>query len=92
MLTRLRLNARHAAGLLWALLILTLSDTNRSALAFYRGNVTAVALARRAATSSDGTTAGAPVPERTHYRALATELIPPERTAWRTGTDMARGA
>lgn len=83
-----------------------LSDTDRAAFAFYRGNVAAVVRARQAVTSGDGTTAGArvpgflatgwarakPVPERTLYRAFATELTPAERAAWKTGEAGRRAA
>ncbi|MEU1485799.1 Mu transposase C-terminal domain-containing protein [Streptomyces sp. NPDC005752] len=83
-----------------------LSETDREAFAFYRGNVAAVVRARRAVTAGDGTTAGAPVPEflaagwarartvpeRTLYRAFATELPPAERAAWRTGESGRRAA
>lgn len=76
-----------------------LSQTDRDALAFYRGNVAAVLRARRAVTDGDGTTAGAPVPdflregwasakpvaERTLYRAFTTGLAPAERAAWKSG-------
>ncbi|MFC9817411.1 transposase family protein [Streptomyces virginiae] len=76
-----------------------LSETDRAALAFYRGNVAAVLRARRAVTDGDGTTAGAPVPdflaegwagarpvaERTLYRAFTDGLDPAERAAWKTG-------
>lgn len=83
-----------------------LSDTDREAFAFYRGNVAAVARARHAVTAGDGTTAGAPVPdflaegwakartvtERTLHRAFATELTPAERAAWKTGEAGRRAA
>ncbi|QEU83500.1 DDE-type integrase/transposase/recombinase [Streptomyces viridosporus] len=76
-----------------------LSETDRDALAFYRGNVAAVVRARRAVTDGDGTTAGAPVPdflaegwasakpvaERTLYRAFTQGLTPAERAAWKSG-------
>ncbi|MFF1419881.1 Mu transposase C-terminal domain-containing protein [Streptomyces sp. NPDC058280] len=76
-----------------------LSETDRAALAFYRGNVAAVVRVRRAVTDGDGTTAGAPVPdflaegwasaktvpERTLYRAFTTDLTPAERAAWKSG-------
>ncbi|MFC8898523.1 Mu transposase C-terminal domain-containing protein [Streptomyces cinereoruber] len=76
-----------------------LSETDRDALAFYRGNVAAVVRARRAVTDGDGTTAGAPMPdflaegwasakpvaERTLYRAFTDGLTPAERAAWKTG-------
>ncbi|WP_281154664.1 transposase [Streptomyces sp. HYC2] len=76
-----------------------LSETDRDALAFYRGNVAAVVRARRAVTDGDGTTAGAPVPdflaegwasakpvpERTLYRAFTIDLTPAERAAWKSG-------
>lgn len=74
-----------------------LSDTDREAFAFYRGNIAAVARARHAVTADDGTTAGAPVPdflaegwakarsvtERTLQRAFTTELTPAERAVGR---------
>lgn len=76
-----------------------LSETDRAALAFYRGNVAAVVRAQRAVTDGDGTTAGASVPdflaegwagakpvaERTLYRAFTDGLPPAERAAWKTG-------
>ncbi|MER6018827.1 Mu transposase C-terminal domain-containing protein [Streptomyces anulatus] len=76
-----------------------LSETDRAALAFYRGNVAAVVRARRTVTDGDGTTSGAPVPdflaegwasakpvaERTLYRAFTDGLPPAERAAWKTG-------
>ncbi|WP_331747611.1 Mu transposase C-terminal domain-containing protein (plasmid) [Streptomyces sp. NBC_00853] len=83
-----------------------LSDTDREAFAFYRGNVAAVVRARHAVTAGDGRTAGAPVPdflatgwaraktvaERTLYRAFATEMLPAERAAWKTGESGRRAA
>ncbi|MEV6549210.1 hypothetical protein AB0M57_10915 [Streptomyces sp. NPDC051597] len=40
-----------------------LSDTDRAAFAFDRGNIAALARARQAVTAGDGSTAGAPVPD-----------------------------
>ncbi|GGO57811.1 hypothetical protein GCM10012286_75490 [Streptomyces lasiicapitis] len=77
----------------------TLTDTDREAYAFYRGNVSAVHRARAAVLDGDGTTAGAPVPaflatgwagartvdRRTLARAFNTEMTPAERAAWKVG-------
>ncbi|MFJ2863980.1 Mu transposase C-terminal domain-containing protein [Kitasatospora sp. NPDC087314] len=83
-----------------------LSETDREAFAFYRGNVLAVLRARDAVVTGDGTTAGAPVPdflaegwakarpvaERTLYRAFEDGMTPAERAAWRTGESGRRAA
>ncbi|NEB59736.1 DDE-type integrase/transposase/recombinase [Streptomyces sp. SID8111] len=83
-----------------------LSETDREAFAFYRGNTAALHRARQAVLAGDGTTAGAPVPEflaegwagarpvtlRTLQRAFAAELTPAERAAWRTGESGRRAA
>ncbi|MFB7467077.1 transposase family protein [Streptomyces sp. NPDC056224] len=72
----------------------------------YRGNVAAVVRARHAVTAGDGRTAGAPVPDflaagwaraktvagRTLYQAFATEMLPAERAAWKTGESGRRTA
>ncbi|MFB7264981.1 hypothetical protein ACFCXH_22925 [Streptomyces nojiriensis] len=83
-----------------------LSETDREAFAFYRGNTAALHRARQAVLSGDGTTAGASVPVflaegwtgarpvtlRTLQRAFAAELTPAERAAWRTGESGRRAA
>ncbi|MFJ9079366.1 Mu transposase C-terminal domain-containing protein [Streptomyces sp. NPDC102278] len=83
-----------------------LSDTDRAAFAFYRGNVAALARARHAVTAGDGTTAGAPVPdflaegwarakavtERTLQRAFIADMTAADRAAWRTGEAGRRAA
>ncbi|MFI5773657.1 Mu transposase C-terminal domain-containing protein [Streptomyces sp. NPDC051658] len=83
-----------------------LSETDREAFAFYRGNTAALHRARHAVVSGDGTTAGAPVPEflaegwagarpvtlRTLQRAFAAELPPAERAAWQSGESGRRAA
>ncbi|MFF8035843.1 transposase [Streptomyces sp. NPDC016626] len=83
-----------------------LSDTDRAAFAFYRGNVAALARTRHAVTAGDGTTAGAPVPdflaegwarvrtvtERTLQRAFLADMSAADRAAWRTGEAGRRAA
>ncbi|MFD7258403.1 Mu transposase C-terminal domain-containing protein [Streptomyces sp. NPDC059874] len=76
-----------------------LTEADREAYAFYRGNVSAVHRARTAVLDGTGTTAGAPVPgfltqgwkgaravdRRTLARAFDAEMTPAEREAWKTG-------
>ncbi|WP_331718491.1 Mu transposase C-terminal domain-containing protein [Streptomyces virginiae] len=83
-----------------------LSETDREAFAFYRGNIAALHRARQAVLAGDGTTAGAPVPPflsegwaggrpvtlRTLQRAFGQELTPAEQAAWRTGESGRRAA
>ncbi|GGV45261.1 hypothetical protein GCM10010293_53150 [Streptomyces griseoflavus] len=83
-----------------------LSETDREAFAFYRGNIAALHWARQAVLAGDGTTAGAPVPSflaegwtgarpvtlRTLQRAFSQELTPAEQAAWRTGESGRRAA
>ncbi|MEU7159190.1 hypothetical protein AB0A98_22540 [Streptomyces chrestomyceticus] len=83
-----------------------LSDTDRAAFVFYRGNIAALARARYAVTAGDGTTAGAPVPdflaegwarektvtERTLQRAFLAGMSAADRAAWKTGEAGRRAA
>ncbi|MFE7235933.1 Mu transposase C-terminal domain-containing protein [Streptomyces sp. NPDC057596] len=83
-----------------------LSETDREAFAFYRGNIAALYRARHAVLCGDGTTAGAPVPVfltegwagarpvtlRTLQRAFGQELTAAEQAAWRTGESGRRAA
>ncbi|MFJ2864124.1 hypothetical protein [Kitasatospora sp. NPDC087314] len=83
-----------------------LTDVDREAFAFYRGNIAALARARQAVLAGVGQTAGADVPDflaegwrdarpvapRTLQRAFATALTPAERAAWRVGESGQRAA
>ncbi|RJL23166.1 Mu transposase C-terminal domain-containing protein [Bailinhaonella thermotolerans] len=83
-----------------------LSETDREAYAYFRGNVTAVHRARAAAVGGRATAAGVPVPDflrqgwaqapplarRTLAEAFARELTTAERAAWRTGEQGRRAA
>ncbi|MGV9383512.1 hypothetical protein ACWDRB_47400 [Nonomuraea sp. NPDC003707] len=83
-----------------------LSETDREAFAYYRGNISAVHRARTAAVAGDGLAAGVPVPDflrrgwaqarplalRTMQEAFARELRPAERAAWRDGEQGRRAA
>lgn len=83
-----------------------LTDIDREAFAFFRGNVAALARARRAVVDGVGQTAGANVPDflaegwrgarpvalRTLQRAFAAALTPAERAAWRVGESGERAA
>ncbi|MFJ8478361.1 integrase core domain-containing protein [Kitasatospora sp. NPDC094011] len=83
-----------------------LSDTDREAFAFFRGNVSAIHRAREAVLSGGGTTGGAEVPEflaqgwrgervvtrRTLQRAFSDELTAAEQAAWRVGEKGSRAA
>lgn len=83
-----------------------LSDADREAFAYFRGNVAALARARAAVAAGLGQVAGAPVPDflvagwygasavtlRTLQRAFEREFTPAELAAWRTGEDGRRAA
>lgn len=83
-----------------------LSDTDREAFAYFRGNVTAVARARDAVVAGADRAAGVPVPQflldgwagaapvalRTLQRAFAEQLTPGERAYWTTGEAGRRAA
>lgn len=76
-----------------------LSEADREAFAYFRGNIAAVHRARTAVTSGAGSTAGLPIPDflaagwaesvpvsvRTLQKAFARELTPAEHAAWRDG-------
>ncbi|WP_413230040.1 integrase catalytic domain-containing protein [Kitasatospora herbaricolor] len=83
-----------------------LTDIDREAFAFYRGNVAALARARQTVLDCTGQTAGADVPDflaegwrdarpvalRTLQRAFADQLTTAERAAWRVGESGQRAA
>lgn len=78
-----------------------LSETDREAFAYFRGNVAAVDRARAAVVAGERTAAGLPVPQflaegwagavpvsgRTLRRAFAQEMTPAERALWREGEE-----
>ncbi|MDE3721400.1 DDE-type integrase/transposase/recombinase [Nocardiopsis sp. N85] len=83
-----------------------LTDTDRSAYAFYRGNATAVHRARSSITGGAAAPAGVPVPDsltqgwqgarpvsvHTLRRAFASQLTAAERALWREGENARRDA
>lgn len=83
-----------------------LSEADREAFAYYRGNIAAVGRARAAVVSGLGQVAGAPVPDflvsgwarapevtlRTLQRAFEREYTPAELAAWRIGEEGRRAA
>ncbi|AGL15144.1 Mu transposase C-terminal domain-containing protein [Actinoplanes sp. N902-109] len=83
-----------------------LSDTDREAYAYFRGNVTALARARAAVLAGETRAAGVPVPPflidgwtgaapvalRTLQRAFAEQMTPGERAYWKTGEAGRRAA
>ncbi len=83
-----------------------LSEVDREAYAFFRGNVAAIERARAAVLAGQATAAGVPVPEfllagwagapvvtgRTLRRAYAREMTPAERAYWTSGEAGRRAA
>ena len=83
-----------------------LTDTDREAFAYFRGNVTAVGRARTAVVAGDERAAGVPVPQflvegwagaapvalRTLQRAFAEQMTPGERAYWASGEAGRRAA